>query len=62
MSLKQKNIVITAALRTAIGSFRGSLKDFQAHELGSIVVKEVMKKAKLSFKEKRKLKREKKKK
>tara|TARA_B100001123_G_scaffold321164_1_gene360197 strand:- start:170 stop:1360 length:1191 start_codon:yes stop_codon:yes gene_type:complete len=47
MSLKQKNIVITAALRTAIGSFRGSLKDFQAHELGSIVVKEVMKKSQI---------------
>ena len=43
----QKNIVITSAVRTAIGSFRGSLKNMQAHELGSIVVKESMKRSNL---------------
>ena len=38
--LKNKNIVITSAVRTAIGTFRGSLKDMCGHELGSAVVKE----------------------
>ena len=47
MSFKEKNIVITSAVRTAIGTFRGSLKDMQAHDLGSIVVKEAMKKSNL---------------
>ena len=47
MSIKQKNVVITSAVRTAIGTFRGSLKNMHAHELGSTVVKEVMKKSKL---------------
>ena len=43
MSFEQKNVVITSAKRTAIGSFRGSLKNMQAHDLGSIVIKEVIK-------------------
>ena len=47
MSFEQKNIVITSAVRTAIGAFRGALKSMQGHELGSIVVKESMKKANL---------------
>ena len=47
MSFKEKNIVITSAVRTAIGAFRGSLKDMQAHDLGSVVVKEAMKKSNL---------------
>jgi len=47
MSTKEKNIVITSALRTAIGSFNGGLKNMQAHELGSIVIKENIKKSKL---------------
>ena len=42
---KQNNIVITAAVRTPIGTFRGSLKNIQADELGSIVVKEAIKKS-----------------
>ena len=42
MNSKEKSVVITSALRTAIGSFNGSLKDFSAHELGSIVVKKAM--------------------
>ena len=48
MSDKQNSIVITSAVRTAIGSFCGSLKDMQAHELGSVVVKEAMKKSNLN--------------
>ena len=47
MSFKQKNIVITSAVRTAIGTFRGALKSMQGHDLGSIVVKESMKKINL---------------
>ena len=47
MSFEQKNVVITSAVRTAIGTFRGSLKNMQGHELGSIVVKEAIKKSKL---------------
>jgi acetyl-CoA C-acetyltransferase len=47
MNNKQNNIVITSAVRTAIGSFKGSLKDMHAHELGSIVIKEAIKKSNL---------------
>ena len=51
MNLNQKTIVITSAVRTAIGSFNGSLKKIQGHELGSIVVKESLKKSKLESKD-----------
>jgi acetyl-CoA C-acetyltransferase len=47
MSDEQKSIVITSAARTAIGSFRGSLKKMRAYELGAIVSKDVMKKSNL---------------
>jgi len=47
MSTKEKNIVITSALRTAIGTFNGSLKSMHAHDLGSVVIKENIKKSKL---------------
>ena len=42
MNTKEKKIVITSAVRTAIGTFNGSLKDKQGHELGSIVAKEAL--------------------
>ncbi|MDC6465552.1 acetyl-CoA C-acetyltransferase [Pelagibacteraceae bacterium] len=48
MDNKKKNIVITSAARTAIGTYRGSLKNVQAYELGSVVVKEVMEKSNLN--------------
>ena len=51
MNLKEKSIVITSALRTAIGSFNGSLKSMQAHDLGSVVIKENIKKSKLKSNE-----------
>ena len=51
MNSKENSIVITAALRTAIGSFNGSLKDMHAHDLGSIVIKENIKKSKLKSNE-----------
>ena len=51
MSAKEKSVVITSALRTAIGTFNGSLKNMQAHDLGSIVVKENIKRSKLKSNE-----------
>ena len=45
---KQNNIVITSAVRTAIGSFKGSLKDMHAHELGSVAIKEAIKRSNLN--------------
>ena len=47
MKSKEKNIVITSAARTAIGTFKGSLKAVQGHELGSVVIKEIMRKSNL---------------
>jgi len=44
-----KNIVITSASRTAIGTFNGSLKDMQGHDLGAVVIKEVIKKSNLKL-------------
>ncbi|ERI93461.1 acetyl-CoA C-acetyltransferase [Clostridiales bacterium oral taxon 876 str. F0540] len=40
-----KEVVIVSAVRTAIGSFGGSLKDVPAPELGAIVIKEALKRA-----------------
>ena len=49
MSIREKSIVITSAVRTAIGSFRGSLKNIQGHELGSAVIKESIKRSNLKL-------------
>lgn len=43
-----RQAVIVSAVRTAIGSFGGSLKGFSAVELGTIVVKEALERAKVS--------------
>ena len=51
MNKKEKSIVITSALRTAIGTFNGSLKSMQGHDLGSIVIKENIKKSNLKSNE-----------
>ncbi|MCZ2259558.1 acetyl-CoA C-acetyltransferase [Sporosarcina sp. G11-34] len=40
-----KEVVIVSAVRSPIGSFLGSLKDIAATDLGSIVVKEALKRA-----------------
>ncbi|KEI95206.1 acetyl-CoA C-acetyltransferase [Clostridium botulinum] len=40
-----KNVVIASAVRTPIGKFGGTLKDVSAVELGSIVIKEALKRA-----------------
>ena len=47
MNSKEKSVVITSALRTAIGSFNGSLKDMQAHDLGSVIIKKAIEKSNL---------------
>ena len=47
MNSDKTNIVITAAVRTPIGTFRGSLKEMQASELGSLVVKAAIEKSNL---------------
>ena len=39
------NVVIVSAVRTAVGKFGGSLKDFNPGQLGSIVLKETLKRA-----------------
>ncbi len=43
-----KEVVIVSAVRTAIGSFQGTLKDVSAVKLGAIVIKEALSRAKLS--------------
>ena len=48
MDSNNENIVITSAVRTAIGSFRGSLKDMQASDLGAIVTKAAIQKSNLN--------------
>ena len=40
-----RDAVIVSAVRTAVGSFGGSLKDISAAELGAIVIKEAVKRA-----------------
>ena len=46
MSYKSKAIVIVDAIRTPIGTYKGSLKNMQSHHLGSIVIKEVLRRSK----------------
>ena len=48
MSRNLKEVVIVGAVRTAIGTFKGSLKHIKADQLGSIVIKEVLKKSKIA--------------
>ena len=38
-------VYITAATRTGVGSFNGSLASLPAHELGKVVIKETIKRA-----------------
>ena len=51
MNSNNKNIVITSAVRTAVGTFKGSLKNMQGHDLGSVVIKGAMEKSKLKMNE-----------
>ncbi|WP_415275840.1 acetyl-CoA C-acetyltransferase [Candidatus Pelagibacter sp. Uisw_116] len=47
MTKKPDDVVITAALRTPIGTYKGSLKDISADKLGTLVIKEVVHDTKL---------------
>ena len=47
MKNKSKEVVIVSAIRTPIGSYRGSLKDMRSSQLGSVVINEVLKKSKI---------------
>ena len=47
MGNKSKEVVILDAIRTPIGSFRGSLKNIRSDQLGSIVINEILKKTKI---------------
>ena len=51
MNKKPNDVVITSALRTPIGRYKGSLKNLSASKLGSIVIKEVIYKSKLDVEE-----------
>ena len=51
MSNKPNDVVITSALRTPKGRYKGSLKNLSASKLGSIVIKEVIYKSKLDVEE-----------
>ena len=48
MSNNLKEVVIVSAIRTPIGTYRGSLKNMRPDQLGSIVIKEVLKKSKFT--------------
>ena len=47
MSKKLDDVVITSALRTPIGTYKGSLKDLSADKLGALAIKEVIHKSNL---------------
>ena len=47
MKINEKHIVITSAVRTAVGTFNGQLKNVHGHQLGSVVIKEAIKRSKL---------------
>ena len=49
MSNKSKEVVIVSAIRTPIGAYKGSLKNIKSHHLGSIVIKEVLKRSKFDI-------------
>ena len=51
MTNKYRDVVIINAVRTPIGSYKGSLKDIKADKLGSIVIKEIIKRTKINFDE-----------
>jgi len=48
MSNKLNDVVIGSAVRTPIGTYKGSLKDLKGDQLGTIVINEVLKRGKIS--------------
>ncbi len=51
MSKNSNDVVITSALRTPIGRYKGSIKNLSASKLGSIAIKEVIYKSQLDVEE-----------
>ena len=51
MSNKIKEVVIVEAARTPIGTYKGSLKNIKADQLGSIVINEILKRSNVSHDE-----------
>ena len=47
MNNSMNEVVIVEAIRTPIGAFKGSLKELSADKLGSIVIREILRKSKL---------------
>ncbi len=47
--MEKDNIVIVSGVRTAVGSFGGSLKDFESSELGAMVIKSAIERAGLEL-------------
>jgi len=48
MNNSMNEVVIVEAIRTPIGAYKGSLKELSADKLGSIVIREILKKSKLN--------------
>ena len=48
MNTKFNEVVIAAAVRTPIGTYKGSLKNIKADQLGSLVIKEVINRANIN--------------
>jgi len=48
MGKKLKEVVIVNALRTPIGTYKGILKNLKSYELGSLVIKKILKQSKFS--------------
>ena len=48
MSNKLKEVVIVSAIRTPIGTYKGSLKNIKSDQLGSIVISEVLQKTRFT--------------
>ncbi|WP_332116922.1 acetyl-CoA C-acetyltransferase [Azorhizobium caulinodans] len=46
--MTQSNVVLCAPVRTAIGTYGGTLKDIAAPELGAVVIKEILSRAKIA--------------
>ena len=51
MSNKSKEVVIVGAIRTPIGIYKGSIKSIKADHLGSIAIKELLKRTKFNVNE-----------
>ena len=48
MGNNSNEVVIVSAIRTPIGTYKGSLKNIRSDQLGSIVIKEILKQSKFS--------------